>query len=177
MIRVITCILLLNFTLQFGGYQAYFSIVQKKIREKSHIAIHDKENQKEFINLSFHVNKTLDWKEENEFRYEGNMYDVVSKSIKNDTLYLTCYHDKEETEVWANFDSVSEIVFNKTLQNVKKILETMASFSAPTSTNIFSEKNQFQLLSAVKTLNFTQIFYANNFHFSVFQPPENHKNM
>ena len=105
------------------------------------------------------------------------MYDIVSKSIKNDTLYLTCFHDKEDSELWFDFENVSDTIFNKALQNVKKILDTIVSFSVSINKNTYSIKAQYKLLPSVKALNFSQIFYTSKFLLSVFQPPENHKYM
>jgi len=43
---------------------------------------------------------------EKEFRYKGEMYDIVKEENKTDTTYYYCIHDKEETKLFANLDTM-----------------------------------------------------------------------
>ena len=45
----------------------------------------------------------ITWLERNEFRYEGEMYDVVKVFDDGFQTIYTCYHDKKEKEVMAAF--------------------------------------------------------------------------
>jgi len=46
----------------------------------------------------------LDWEDEREFEYEGQMYDVVKTESRNDSLFYTCYQDRAETELNHKLD-------------------------------------------------------------------------
>lgn len=39
----------------------------------------------------------LRWKHSKEFEYNGQMYDIVSKEIKGDSIFYRCWWDHEET--------------------------------------------------------------------------------
>lgn len=41
---------------------------------------------------------------EGEFRYYGQMYDIVYKMVSVDTTYYHCIHDKEEQKLFAELD-------------------------------------------------------------------------
>ncbi len=41
----------------------------------------------------------LIWTEDDEFRYYGEMYDILSQEQRGDTIWYTCFHDKAETEL------------------------------------------------------------------------------
>lgn len=41
-----------------------------------------------------------------EFRYHGEMYDIVRSEAKGDTTFYYCIHDKEETKLFANLDKL-----------------------------------------------------------------------
>ncbi len=39
-----------------------------------------------------------------EFRYRGQMYDIVHTEVKDDTTYYKCIHDEKETVLYANLN-------------------------------------------------------------------------
>lgn len=41
-----------------------------------------------------------------EFRYQGNMYDVVRQEEHGDTTWYYCLHDEKETELYAGLDEM-----------------------------------------------------------------------
>lgn len=72
--------------------------VKKKIKHQI-IAGIDKE---ELVPLTFHVNDTLnqlEWKHSKEFKFQGEMYDIVERSFhqSKDSLTYWCWWDYEET--------------------------------------------------------------------------------
>ena len=57
-------------------------------------------DQNELVLLKFSKEETkekLQWEHSKEFEYNGQMYDVVSKEIRGDTIYYRCWWDHEET--------------------------------------------------------------------------------
>lgn len=47
--------------------------------------------------LSKEESKQLYWEDENEFRYKGEMYDVIEKKTEGNKVLIRCVSDKKET--------------------------------------------------------------------------------
>jgi hypothetical protein len=47
--------------------------------------------------------KNIEIEDEKEIRYKGEMYDIVKVSWQDNRLIFTCLHDKNETELAANY--------------------------------------------------------------------------
>lgn len=79
--------------LQYQKFQ-----VRKEVKE--HVVAHtDKE---ELVLLKFtpaQAQADLQWEHSKEFEYQGQMYDVVETSVRNDTIYYWCWWDHEETKL------------------------------------------------------------------------------
>ena len=57
-------------------------------------------DQEELVLLKFSIEEIktkLRWEHSKEFEYDGEMYDVVSKVIKGDSIYYRCWWDHTET--------------------------------------------------------------------------------
>lgn len=73
--------------------------VREKIAEKSH------EDQAAVTVLKIPLSwvekghPELIWTEDDEFRYYGEMYDILSQEQHGDAIWYTCFHDKAETEL------------------------------------------------------------------------------
>ncbi len=48
------------------------------------------------------------WIDENEFRYQGRMYDIISKEERGDSVYLYCIEDSAESDLYAVLDKIIE---------------------------------------------------------------------
>jgi hypothetical protein len=73
-------------------------------------------DQNELVLLKFskeEAEKQLRWEHSNEFEYEGQMYDVVSKEIKGDTIYYRCWWDHEETALNKKLQELVAQTFDK----------------------------------------------------------------
>jgi hypothetical protein len=53
----------------------------------------------------------LEWIEENEFRIDGEMYDVVKREVKKDSIYLYCLHDKTESILYSGIVKIFNRLF------------------------------------------------------------------
>ena len=56
-------------------------------------------DQNELVLLKFSKEEAetkLRWEHSKEFEYDGQMYDIVSKEIKGDSIYYRCWWDYEE---------------------------------------------------------------------------------
>lgn len=70
--------------------------VRREVKWKM-IAGLDKE---ELVLLKFSKEETISelrWEHSKEFEYKGQMYDIVSKEIKGDSIFYRCWWDHEET--------------------------------------------------------------------------------
>lgn len=59
-------------------------------------------NPEELVLLKFSKEETqtkLRWEHSKEFEYDGQMYDIVSKEVKGDSIFYRCWWDHEETKL------------------------------------------------------------------------------
>lgn len=65
----------------------------------------NQENHKDVVQLTLCVeeSKHLYWENENEFRYKGEMYDVIEKKAGNSTVIIRCISDKKETRLLNDY--------------------------------------------------------------------------
>lgn len=59
------------------------------------------------------TDNTFYWEEDNEFHYRGKMYDVISKKIIGEKLYITCINDSKEEELIDLYISITKKENNK----------------------------------------------------------------
>jgi hypothetical protein len=105
--RALTIILLLTFTFNFLGagfvYNVWLFSVKKNVEHKLH-----SKYEEEIVIIKIPKKWEQDppadfeWHDDREFRYRGQMYDVVRKEVHNDKIWYFSYWDKAETEVLNN---------------------------------------------------------------------------
>ena len=109
--RLLSIIIIILFLYNTVGYLALFKSLQYGIKKEIKTRIKRKLDDSDLMLIKFpsHPNKQqqklFHWKEENEFVYEGNMYDVVRQYSIHDTIYFYCIKDSNETELFANLDA------------------------------------------------------------------------
>lgn len=72
------------------------SVVHREVKWKMIAGL----DQEELVLLKFSNEETkteLRWEHSKEFEYKGQMYDIVSKEIKADSVFYRCWWDHEET--------------------------------------------------------------------------------
>ena len=114
----------------FGYLLLYFPartiikhIVQKSIKEK-------KIDPSDLSVLAFNINdlesKKYDFiweKPGKEFRFNGKMYDIEAKEIKDDTIYFNCYYDHKENLIEEMFTiHFSDHKKDKTQNSIQRII-------------------------------------------------------
>lgn len=77
-------------------------MIRKEVKERI-IAGMDKEDLTTF-RLSIEDAERLHWHHDREFEYLGEMYDVVSRTETTDSVILTCWWDRAESEVHRQLD-------------------------------------------------------------------------
>lgn len=107
-----------------------FKLQQLKIRREIKRQIKRGVSEDDLHVISIHPNNAsdLNWQKENEFIYQGNMYDVVRKEVLEDaTIVYHCINDKQEAQLFANLDEMvkkhmdTDSPANKTAKKLFKI--------------------------------------------------------
>jgi hypothetical protein len=92
------------------GYFIVFKCLQFNVRSEIKSVIKEGMALKDLSLIKIHISKyspdenLLSWKEENEFLYKGNMYDVVRQEAHYDTIYYYCINDLKENELFSGLD-------------------------------------------------------------------------
>ena len=89
-----------------------------------------KTKKEELVLLKFtdkEIESKLKWKHSKEFEFEHQMYDIVSKEVKNGTHYYWCWSDNKETKLNQKLDQLlsSTLEKNTNNKNSKKRLNSL----------------------------------------------------
>ena len=86
----------------------------------------------------------MEWIEEDEFRIDGEMYDVVKREFKNDFIYLYCFHDKKESILYSGIIKIINRLIGDEQNNARNITVINSLFSEFYFSTKF-ETNKFYL--------------------------------
>lgn len=126
------------------GYYPIFKIEQWRIRtavkEKIKNAIPETELHC-IVVAKTSSSIEMDWFEENEFYYEGSMYDIVRSVTCEDSIYYYCIQDDEEGKLFSHLDELIKQQFDqgaeKPIQTTaKKFFKTLSFLLFYTNANI-----------------------------------------
>ncbi|NUO03016.1 MAG: hypothetical protein HUU01_20600, partial [Saprospiraceae bacterium] len=96
----------------------------------------------------------LIWTEDDEFRYKGEMYDILSHEQHGDAIWYTCFHDKAETELMdgvfekmqARQDPLASgsvrFVFAALFEKWHLVDEVLNDFNLPTAKQALNDADQ-----------------------------------
>ena len=92
-------------------------------------------NSEELVEFSFDEPsfKQLEWEEENEFRFKGEMYDVVERKEVNGKFLLLCIPDKKETQLLHEFQKQTE---KNQSRDKRHLLQWGSNYLQPLAFNI-----------------------------------------
>lgn len=105
------------------AYEARLHVIRKNVKRKI------KKGARESDMVKLYIPKTLEAKPDasftrihsREFRYKGQMYDIVKQTDLGDTTLYWCIWDKEETALFAQLGSL----FDKAKKHDPKLLNLM----------------------------------------------------
>ncbi|MER3524872.1 MAG: hypothetical protein C4326_12685 [Ignavibacteria bacterium] len=109
--RFVVLIFLFLYLYNFVGYLAVFSVLQYRIKKDVKHRLLSALPLSQLTQLSFSIHERQDrahamqWIENDEFRYEGKMYDVVRIVADDDSMHIFCVRDDQEEKVLADLDS------------------------------------------------------------------------
>lgn len=104
-----------------------------------------------------------------EFRLRGEMYDVLSTTIKGDTLIYTCIHDVKESGLFKNLDAMVHLQMNDNPVEKNKHDRTMVFFNLDYTSPNFN----YALFNpaASKSSTFYKRLYSYSLAFDLLRPP------
>jgi len=122
--RKITANILLLFVLfQLTCYLLIFKSQQFQIRKEIKYRIKAGVPDDELVLITIpnslleENNPIFQWIHKKEFRYKGNMFDIVHKDVYKDSTQFYCLSDHKETQLFANLD---QLVKKEMSQNSEK---------------------------------------------------------
>ena len=100
--KLIVIFLTVCFLLNITGYHIIFYLRQQEIKAEMRAAIRMQTYSEGETDFVFSANdkqsmKQLDWEGDDEFSYNGEMYDVIEKKTENGKLIIRSIADKQET--------------------------------------------------------------------------------
>ncbi len=158
-----------------GGFYAILSFEHEEIREKVEQKLIKSLNKSELVCVVDNDKNfpKIEWERpEKEFRFEGNLYDVVYKEKAFEVTYYYCLSDKDETILEAKID--------KLLENETKHLplgsqsKSMLNFLSEPSTIHQNPTFYFNYFIDKKSSIFPNlsVFYPTDFVSKLKQPPQ-----
>lgn len=111
--RTVAYLFLVIFSYASLGYYLTFVIQQYHTRKDIKRMIKQGVPKEQLVKLAFDIStdeyKELEWKKKDEFRYNGQMYDVVYKyTDENGIIHYECISDTQEEKLFANLESLVE---------------------------------------------------------------------
>lgn len=102
------------------------------------------------------LSKQIHWHNDNEFKYAGEMYDVVQRQIKNDSVSLWCWHDHKETRL----EKQIELLVSKALGANTQSKEQKSNLNNFLKSLYFSNKDSWEtILPMPNQMVFLEPFY------------------
>ena len=134
--RLVSFILLFLFLFISDGVYLYFRYLQHKIHQeiKTEIRKGLEEEDLSLIIIPVNSGQEILWtKKDKEFRYKGNMYDVVRTEVRGQKIYYYCLNDVKEKQLMARYRSTNRRRA-KMLMSLKRVM----------GSKYFSEKFSFK---------------------------------
>lgn len=158
------------------GYFAVFKAMQFNVKKQIKTAIKQGVPESELASFRLPSNRILQekmgirWKEDHEFSYKGNMYDVVNTQTDGDFVILKCINDTQEKTLFAGLENQVKSTMN-TEQTKSKTLNILQKFNLLyyTQKTLHLEKTQNEFQFAFK---FHPAYYYNLNQDVITPPPQ-----
>ncbi len=108
--RAIAIVILSLYLYNFVGYLALFAFLQYRVRADMKTKIKSSVPESELVLLAFPSQAleegscALQWLDDHEFRYDGNMYDIVGVHLRADSTFFLCLNDTQEEKLFEDLD-------------------------------------------------------------------------
>ena len=106
--KLFTLLLLVVVLLQITGAYFVFKFQQTelKLEMKHYLSLHPENPSITTFEFTLSKADQLQWEDENEFKYKGEMYDVITRKVVGDKLVIQCIADKKETKLLKSFEEI-----------------------------------------------------------------------
>ena len=158
--KYISIAVLFIFLFNIGGNYLWFSAAQYGIQQEIEKEIGDgsKDEDITLIIVAEKGEPGIAWiKPDKEFRFKGEMYDVVKIQIHDQKKYYYCLNDNKEKELIANFNKTSN-----TKKDSEKKLKQNFNYSLylqryPVTVNLYSINSTFPSIPVLYKSTFVDI--------------------
>ena len=162
--------IVITFLFNVFGYYLPFYLIRSAHRSEIEIEIRDNLNKENLVEVTYSLSNHAiqpNWIiEGKEFRYNDEMYDVVSIIMHKDSITYLCVCDSQEQNLISNFNDL----VNKNLENNKKSkLETSKKLSKYNILNNVLNTHQNNLMEWSDSIPF---FYKSLNKKIDYPPPE-----
>lgn len=112
------------------------SIVRKEIKKQIKNGVPENQRVTFYLDELESDKTNRKWMHQNEFKYKGEMYDVLKRDTCNGRLILICLHDVKESGLFSKLDESvkKEMGNNKPFNNNKKLLSSFFN-------SLYNQKN------------------------------------
>lgn len=86
----------------FAATYSWLQMQKKSVKSQVKKQIIAGIEEEELVHLAFTIDESksiLDWEHENEFEFQGLMYDIVKSEIRGDSIFYICWLDKVESRL------------------------------------------------------------------------------
>ncbi len=172
--KTISILFLFIFIYNLLGYYTVFKIFQAHVRYEVKLTIKHSvpDDELVLISVKFNDKSKLTWfKPGKEFRYQGEMYDVVRKEIKNGYIVYYCISDTKENNLFKNLD---EHIQNYIAGNSKEQEKTGKILNELIKVYLFQTfKINKPLELTNNTKNYNDLTFYKSIILDVLSPPPN----
>ena len=109
--KIIAFILLVCLFFNLSGYHLFFYLRKQELKADMKEFLRSSATSKDIEQFIFPLDKDLvagaEWEGKNEFRLNGEMYDVVEKRIEDNKIIIRCISDKKETALLKNYEKIN----------------------------------------------------------------------
>jgi hypothetical protein len=104
--RAIAILFIALYIFNLAGYYVVFKGLQYQMRVEIKTRLKERVPESELFLITVRKGDEakLHWLDEHEFRYQGNMYDIVRQYSTDDAQYYVCINDKQEERLFKNLD-------------------------------------------------------------------------
>lgn len=121
--KIVGIVLLFSLLAPAIGTYTFLVYHKKQIRKEVKRKIIADLDKNELVVLKFTVHELkikLHWKHQYEFRFNGEMYDVVHRQVSGDTVIYWCWWDQDETQLGKYFRKTLAVAMGNDVQQKEK---------------------------------------------------------
>lgn len=107
MARLIAVLYLVTILIaQSGGSYLFISGLQHQLKKQAHDKISEGLTNEQLVVIKANEATSLIWTEDDEFQWQGIMFDIVYTEVHDGIIWYYCYQDENETKLlalWENY--------------------------------------------------------------------------